>query len=90
MSDLEFNGRSIVSIRDFSRPEVEHVVRTALDVKAGEHHEAMAGKVLASLFFEPSTRTRLSFESAMVGMGAANGKLAPMANRWNWPSRREP
>ena len=69
MSDLEFNGRSIVSIRDFSRLEVEHVVRTALDVKAGKYHEAMAGKVLASLFFEPSTRTRLSFESAMVGMG---------------------
>ena len=69
MSDLEFDGRSIVSIRDFTRPEVEHVVRMALDVKAGQHAEALAGQVLATLFFEPSTRTRLSFESAMVGMG---------------------
>jgi aspartate carbamoyltransferase catalytic subunit len=44
-------------------------VAKALEVKAGKWPQAMQGKVLATLFFEPSTRTRLSFEAAMVSMG---------------------
>jgi len=66
---VEFNQRSIISIRDFSREEIEFVVGKALEVKQGRWHDALSGKVLASLFFEPSTRTRLSFEAAMVSMG---------------------
>jgi len=66
---VDFARRSIVSIRDFPRDEIESVVAMALDVKAGKWADALQGKVLATLFFEPSTRTRLSFESAMVSMG---------------------
>jgi aspartate carbamoyltransferase catalytic subunit len=62
-------GRSIVSIRDFPKEEVQRIVDIALDVKAGKWERALEGKVLSTLFFEPSTRTRLSFESAMVSMG---------------------
>ncbi|RME28236.1 MAG: aspartate carbamoyltransferase [Deltaproteobacteria bacterium] len=66
---MDFAGRSIVSIRDFSRAEIEFVVEKGLEVKQGKWYDALSGKVLASLFFEPSTRTRLSFEAAMVSMG---------------------
>jgi len=63
------SGRSIVSIRDFPREEIEFVIGKALEVKQGRHADALQGKVLATLFFEASTRTRLSFEAAMVSMG---------------------
>ncbi len=66
---MDFAGRSIISIRDFSRAEIESVVAKTLEVKQGRWQGALSGKVLATLFFEPSTRTRLSFESAMCSMG---------------------
>jgi aspartate carbamoyltransferase catalytic subunit len=62
-------GRSIVSIRDFPKEEIQAIVNKALEVKTGKWAGALEGKVLATLFFEPSTRTRLSFEGAMVSMG---------------------
>jgi len=68
---LEFAGRDIVSIRDFSREEIDYVLEMT-DViepmaKSGSH--TLDGKIMATLFFEPSTRTRLSFESAMYRYG---------------------
>ncbi|MBN2496165.1 MAG: aspartate carbamoyltransferase [Deltaproteobacteria bacterium] len=66
---MDLPGRSIISIRDFARDEILGIVDKALEVKAGEWADALHGKVLATLFFEPSTRTRLSFEAAMVSMG---------------------
>ncbi len=62
-------GRSIVSIRDFPKEEIQTIVQKSLEVKAGKWSGVLKDKVLATLFFEPSTRTRLSFESAMVSMG---------------------
>jgi aspartate carbamoyltransferase catalytic subunit len=66
---VDLKGRSIVSIRDFPKADIQAIVNKALDVKAGKWPKALDGKVLATLFFEPSTRTRLSFEGAMVSMG---------------------
>ncbi len=66
---MDFAGRSIVSMRDFTREDIQYVVKRALEVKQGAHADCLRGKVLATLFFEPSTRTRLSFEAAMVRMG---------------------
>jgi len=66
---VEMKNRSIVSIRDFSKDEIEQIVDKSLEVKSGKYSGALEGKVLATLFFEPSTRTRLSFEGAMVAMG---------------------
>lgn len=63
-----FEGRDIVSIRDFNRAEIDHVLDAARRIE-NETGEILHGKVLATLFFEPSTRTKLSFESAMVGLG---------------------
>jgi len=68
-----FLGRDIVSIHDFSKKEIEFILARAKDmvpVARGEKHATpLNGKILASLFFEPSTRTRLSFESAMNRLG---------------------
>jgi aspartate carbamoyltransferase catalytic subunit len=68
---LEFADRDIVSIRDFSREEIDYVLEMTDVVepiaKNGSH--TLDGKIMATLFFEPSTRTRLSFESAMYRYG---------------------
>ncbi len=63
-----FKGRSIISIRDFSREDILAVLNRASAMEA-QAAPLLSGKLLATLFFEPSTRTRLSFESAMTRLG---------------------
>jgi len=65
--------RSLISILDFSVEELAHLIATAEDIAANpeKYHEACAHKKLATLFFEPSTRTRLSFEAAMLELGGS-------------------
>ncbi len=65
---MTFNGRDIVSIRDFSKADLLHVLKVS-KVMERDKPMLLAGKILATLFFEPSTRTRLSFESAMCRLG---------------------
>lgn len=57
--------KSLVSIDDFSRDEILHIMDLAAYFEANPSQNLLDGKVVASLFFEPSTRTRLSFESAI-------------------------
>jgi aspartate carbamoyltransferase catalytic subunit len=70
---MDFKGKDIISIKDFSRVEINYILDYAkemLPYASGEKHKnILGGKVLSSLFFEPSTRTRLSFESAMNRLG---------------------
>lgn len=70
---MSFKGTDVVSIRDLSREQIEQVMDLAerlVPYATGERStRAMDGKILGNLFFEPSTRTRLSFESAMVRLG---------------------
>lgn len=66
-----FKGRSIVSLRDMSASDLVHIVETAGRVKRGEVGGFLAGKTVAVMFFEPSTRTRLSFESAVLHSGGS-------------------
>ena len=63
--------RSVIDILDLSTEEIESLIATAQDIIArpAEYAHACAGKKLATLFFEPSTRTRLSFEAAMYELG---------------------
>jgi len=63
-----FKGRDIISIRDMSREEIE-VILEAAEAVARERRPLLAGRILGLLFFEPSTRTRLSFEVAMKRLG---------------------
>lgn len=68
---LDFTGKDIVSIRDFTREEIDYILRTTDSVEplARRGSDMLRGRILATAFFEPSTRTRLSFESAMYRLG---------------------
>ena len=59
--------RNLINILDLSTEEIQGLMDTANDIIAnpGAYCEKCRGKKLATLFFEPSTRTRLSFEAAM-------------------------
>ena len=63
--------RSIIDILDLSIDELEELISTALDIidNPKKYAKICEGKKLATLFFEPSTRTRLSFEAAMYELG---------------------
>lgn len=63
--------RSIIDILDLSVEELDGLIQTAQDIIAhpDRYSEVCHGKKLATLFFEPSTRTRLSFEAAMYELG---------------------
>ncbi len=65
---MEFKGRDIVSIQDFTKKDLMHILKAAEKMEE-DKPDLLAGKILATLFFEPSTRTRLSFESAMYKLG---------------------
>ncbi|MCS6937360.1 MAG: aspartate carbamoyltransferase [Candidatus Bipolaricaulota bacterium] len=60
-------GRDVISIRDFSREQIEELLRHAHQIRPDP--ELLRGRVMASLFFEPSTRTQLSFATAMQRLG---------------------
>jgi len=68
---LQFKGRDIVSIKDFTREEIDYILKTSASMEplAKSGSNMLHGKILATLFFEPSTRTRLSFEAAMNKLG---------------------
>lgn len=63
--------RSVISITDLSKQEIEQLIDTACDIMAqpDKYSSRCRGKKLAILFYEPSTRTRLSFEAAMYELG---------------------
>ncbi|MBP3300310.1 MAG: aspartate carbamoyltransferase [Clostridia bacterium] len=63
--------RSLIDILDLSPAEIDELIATANDIIANpaKYAEKCRGKKLATLFFEPSTRTRLSFEAAMYELG---------------------
>ena len=72
---LNFKGMDILDGAQFTREELEHILSVAADMRAQlekQHSlDLMKGYVLGALFFEPSTRTRLSFETAMHRLGGA-------------------
>jgi aspartate carbamoyltransferase catalytic subunit len=70
---LEFEGRDIISVKDFSRDEIDYILKIAqaMEPIATQGSDMLRGKILATLFFEPSTRTRLSFEAAMHKLGGS-------------------
>ena len=65
--------RSLIDILDLSTEEIDELIATADDIIADsdKYMDVCHGKKLATLFFEPSTRTRLSFESAMLSLGGS-------------------
>jgi aspartate carbamoyltransferase catalytic subunit len=68
---MRFLGRSVISIKDFTQEDMEYIfsIADSMESVAKKGSEMLKGKIMAALFFEPSTRTRLSFESAMKRLG---------------------
>ncbi len=75
-----FKKKHVLSMREFSREEIDSVLDLASSLEAfarGKKSDMLAGKILALLFFEPSTRTRMSFETAMKRLGGGVINLGP-------------
>ena len=74
---MKFIGRDVLSAKDWNREELDYLIEKALEIAADQaspmpkYRDILKGKVMATLFFEPSTRTRLSFESAMLKLGGS-------------------
>ncbi|MCW4047948.1 MAG: aspartate carbamoyltransferase [Candidatus Bathyarchaeota archaeon] len=68
---MNFQGRDIISIEDFTQEEINFILDTSRNMEpvAKNGSDMLKRKILATLFFEPSTRTRLSFEAAMLKLG---------------------
>ena len=62
---MDFKNRDIISINDFSKEELLHILKVVRQMDQKTKNNLLKRKILAALFFEPSTRTRLSFISAM-------------------------
>ncbi len=76
---MEFKGRHIISIKQFTREELDYIIQVSNKMENYYQKSAdlLKGKILATLFFEPSTRTRLSFTSAMYKLG---GQVLSLSN----------
>ncbi|MDH3696556.1 MAG: aspartate carbamoyltransferase [Nitrosopumilus sp.] len=68
----EFYQKDIISIKDFSKDQLEEIFASTdkiMQLNSSDRREICKGKTLGYLFYEPSTRTRLSFDSAMASIG---------------------
>ncbi|MBM4241601.1 MAG: aspartate carbamoyltransferase [Euryarchaeota archaeon] len=72
---MVFNQKNIISIRDFSKNDINYILNLAEKMEPAAKSEktldSLSGKILGMLFYEPSTRTRLSFETAMKRLGGS-------------------
>ena len=83
LAQIDFRGKDIVSIRDFNRDEIDYILNTAQLVEPLTRvgSDILKRKIIGTLFFEPSTRTRLSFESAIEKIGGSSiGFAEPMVS----------
>ncbi len=70
MNVNHFYGQDLISTRALNRDQVEAILQTAKTYKEGTAQCQLTDKIIATCFFEPSTRTRLSFEAAAMRLGA--------------------
>ena len=75
----------VISISDLTTEQLELLLQTALKLKANPRDDLLEGKLIGSCFFEPSTRTRLSFETAVQRLG---GKVIGFADGANTSAKK--
>ena len=83
MGNINFKTRDIISIRDFSKQELLYILSVAKKIEKNPDSSLLKSKLAALLFYEPSTRTRLSFDSAFKRLGGnttgfAQGEVTSM------------
>lgn len=66
---ISLKDKDIISILDFTKEEILYVLEISGRMEKEDYPDILRGKILANLFFEPSTRTRISFETAMKRLG---------------------
>ncbi|NOR85347.1 aspartate carbamoyltransferase [archaeon] len=72
--DLQNSNKDLISVRDFTREKIEYILSIVKKIEAMPEKQQKLiakGKIISSLFFEPSTRTKLSFESAAYSLGCS-------------------
>src|SRR5438552_13469955 len=69
MKAEDFAGRDIITMRDFSREELEFIFDSTKEIESGRPGGALDGKLVALIFYEPSTRTYSRFEIAAERLG---------------------
>jgi len=78
---MTFKGRNCITLKDFTREEIEEILEFAAEVKSrlkrGEEYRPLKGKVMAMIFQKPSLRTRVSFETGMYQLGGTALYLGP-------------
>lgn len=81
MANNQFRGRDFLNLADYSREDIDSLLNMALELKrrfrAGEPHRLLQDKTLFMLFFNPSLRTRNSFEAGMTQLGGHAHHLEP-------------
>ena len=79
----EFFNKDIISIKDFNKDQLEKIFTSTdkiMQLNPSERREICKGKTLGYLFYEPSTRTRLSFDSAMASVGGNSLGIADVSS----------
>ena len=84
---MNLRGRSFLRTQDYTRDEIEGLLQLASDMKRKGHGKPLAGKSLACLFFNPSLRTRSSFDLAMYQLGGHAVALHPGRDAWAMEAR---
>ncbi len=79
--------RHFLSLREIAREDLDALCALALRLKRRETAVRLPGRILGMLFFNPSVRTRASFESAMARLGGASIALAAGRDTWNFEHR---
>ena len=81
-SATEWKGHDLISARGLSREQIDSILEQARQIEGnpGAHKRSLEGRILATLFFEPSTRTQFSFQTAAYKLGGQVISLSGSAN----------
>lgn len=77
-------GQNFINTADFTVEQIHALLDLALDIKSGKVSPDLGGKILATVFFNPSVRTRMSFAAGMYKLGGQAIELAPGKGAWSF------
>jgi N-acetylornithine carbamoyltransferase len=81
---MSLPGRRFLNLSDLSLVKVDQLINLALSIKRGEIKPDLRGKIMATVFFNPSVRTRTSFAAGMFKMGGTTIDLSPGQSAWSF------